>query len=345
LDATSVRIVSGTPNASTQGSLSVNNTTGDITFTPVSTFVGIISYEYEVCDLSSPTPLCASSFQEITIYPTGSSNTTLAVDDFAFVSNTSSVSGNVLDNDIDPEGNTLTVTAQTVVVNNVGTLVLNTNGIYTFTPVSTYHGPVNFPYSMCDNGTPQACSQATLYILVEDITVLPVTFINLNAECETDKVVVKWQTTQESNNSHFEILKHKNNEWVKVGTIKANGHSYGISSYQFIDVKNNETVNIYKIKQVDFNGQSELSQPILAVCNEVSVSGNQITIYPNPTSDRVNIVSETESLGNVEVMDINGKVLIKTMSDSMLIEIDLNDFSPGMYFVKVNERVFKLIKE
>ena len=48
-----------------------------------------------------------------------------------------------------------------------GTLVLNADGSYTFTPVNGFTGPVDFPYTTCDNGTPQACATATLHILVE----------------------------------------------------------------------------------------------------------------------------------------------------------------------------------
>jgi hypothetical protein len=336
----------GTSGTVANGSFSVNTTTGDITFTPATNFVGTVSYQYEVCDNSS-TPLCATSFQEITILPAGSANTTLAVDDYAFVSNTntSGVSGNVLTNDIDAEGNTMTVTAQTVVVNGKGTLTLNTNGSYTFVPVSTYHGPVNFPYTMCDNGTPQACSNATLYILVEDVTILPVSLINLNAECTTDKVIVKWQTTQEMNNSHFEVQKNRNSEWVKIGTVKGAGTSYGVNSYQFNDPMNGEVLHLYRIKQVDFDGHSEISQPILTICSETNAMGNELRLYPNPVTNVLNIVSESESIGNVEVMDINGKRLIVTSIDKASTELDLSHLAPGMYFVKVNEKVFKLVKE
>jgi hypothetical protein len=235
-----------------------------------------------------------------------------------------------------PDGKTL---------NSKGTLLLNSLGVYTFTPVSTYHGPVNFPYTMCDNGTPQACSQATLYILVEDVTVLPVTFINLNAECATDKVLVKWQTTQEMNNSHFEVQKNRNSEWVKIGTVKGAGTSYGVNSYQFNDPMNGEVLHLYRIKQVDFDGHSEISQPIVAICSETNAMGNEVRLYPNPVTNVLNIVSESENIGNVEVMDINGKRLIVTSIDKASTELDLSHLAPGMYFIKVNEKVFKLVKE
>ena len=62
--------------------------------------------------------------------------------------------------------NAQTVTAQTTTVPGKGTLVLAADGSYTFTPVAGFTGPVNFVYITCDNGVPQACASATLYVLV-----------------------------------------------------------------------------------------------------------------------------------------------------------------------------------
>ena len=47
-----------------------------------------------------------------------------------------------------------------------GTLALNANGTYTFTPVAGFTGPVDYTYTTCSNTTPQDCDTATLHILV-----------------------------------------------------------------------------------------------------------------------------------------------------------------------------------
>jgi hypothetical protein len=75
-------------------------------------------------------------------------------------------SGNVKTNDSDPEGNTQTVTAATTNMPGKGVLVLAADGSYTFTPAAGYTGPVDFPYTTCDNGAPVACASATLHVLV-----------------------------------------------------------------------------------------------------------------------------------------------------------------------------------
>ena len=152
-------------NLPANGTVSVNSTTGAITYTPNAGFVGVDTYVYQVCDSQTPAQ-CTSAIQQVTVADT-TTNSTLAADDYAYTTVNVPVSGNVKLNDMDPQGNTQTVTAQAgTLVANKGTLVLNTDGTYTFTPVNGFVGPVNFPYQVCDNGTSQACANATLYILV-----------------------------------------------------------------------------------------------------------------------------------------------------------------------------------
>jgi hypothetical protein len=75
------------------------------------------------------------------------------------------VPGNVITNDIDPDGHPLTVTAQpSGTSTNGGTFVLNTNGTYTYTPANGFTGEDTFTYQVCDNKG--LCDNATVYIEV-----------------------------------------------------------------------------------------------------------------------------------------------------------------------------------
>lgn len=164
-----VSIVAGTaPDAGTVGTLSVNSATGEITFTPVANFTGIVEYRYEVCDDQSP-PNCATALQRITVYPDGTLNALLASDDFAFTVGTEPATGNALLNDTSLDGGTLTATVQSTLIAGVGTLELSADGSFEFIGEPGFTGPVNFPYEVCDDATPQQCANATIYILVRDL--------------------------------------------------------------------------------------------------------------------------------------------------------------------------------
>jgi len=167
---TSTVTVTVAPN---NGTASVNTTTGDITYTPTAGFTGVDTLTYSVCDNQTPSK-CATALQIITVKSSGTTNnTTTAADDYRITLINTVATGNVKTNDVDAEGNTQTVTAQTTTVAGKGTLVLAADGSYTFTPVNGFTGPVDFPYTTCDNGTPQACASATLHILVKPIGDLP----------------------------------------------------------------------------------------------------------------------------------------------------------------------------
>lgn len=162
LDTTSVTII--TP--PTNGTAIVNTITSEITYTPDSGFTGRDSLEYQICDKGTPAN-CGSAYQYFTVYPDGFVTTTDATDDFASTPYGEPVTGNVSDNDIDPQGLPQTVTAQTNTVSGVGTLTLSSTGDYTFTPEAGFSGPHDFTYTTCQTANPSVCASATLHVLAE----------------------------------------------------------------------------------------------------------------------------------------------------------------------------------
>jgi Bacterial Ig domain/Secretion system C-terminal sorting domain len=139
---------------------------GVITYTPSPGFVGDDTFTYTVCDNATPTALCKTATVVIHVLPTNAPNSLTANDDYVNTNYGTNATGNVLTNDTDPQGNTLTASAQNVTTA-AGTFVLNTNGTYTFTPATGFSGPTTYKYQVCDNGNPVACDSATLHILVE----------------------------------------------------------------------------------------------------------------------------------------------------------------------------------
>ena len=166
LDATSVTIIESSRN----GTALASATTGDITYTPNANYIGFDTLTYQVCVDGEPAN-CATADQIILVNPPSAGNATQASDDFAQTQQGEPVSGNVLTNDNDNEGDDQEVTTTGTFTNAAGTLVLASDGSYTFTPVQGFFGPVDFPYSILDDNVNPAVAGATLHILVtKDIT-------------------------------------------------------------------------------------------------------------------------------------------------------------------------------
>jgi|GEM_PF-2151827 len=174
----------GTPTVPSQpaNGTAVVNSDGTITYTPDPGFTGTDEFTYEVCE--TPSGLCKTATVSVEVLPAGSPNSVNIEDDVFTTTESSPVSGSVLANDTDPQGDNLTVstvdlgsgpvppdgTPQTVLDANgdpAGTITFNPDGTFTFDPAPDFTGTVSIPYTACDNGSPIACGSATLEIVVK----------------------------------------------------------------------------------------------------------------------------------------------------------------------------------
>jgi hypothetical protein len=142
------------------------NANGTFTYTPNTGFTGMDQFTYQVCD---PSNACDQAIVTIIVNadPNGVANNPPNAQDDAFLtfSNTP-VNGNVSNNDSDPNGDALTVFTTPVVAPANGTLTLNSNGTFTYTPNTGFTGNDQFVYQICDPSS--ACDQATVYLNMTD---------------------------------------------------------------------------------------------------------------------------------------------------------------------------------
>ncbi|MEC3880681.1 beta strand repeat-containing protein [Parapedobacter sp. 10938] len=96
----------------------------------------------------------------------------VAVDDPVTVNEDIPATGNALTNDSDVEGNALTASLVTAPVN--GTVVLNADGSFTYTPNSNYNGLDSLEYQVCDNGTPSLCDTAWVRFTISAVNDAPI---------------------------------------------------------------------------------------------------------------------------------------------------------------------------
>ncbi len=143
------------------GSLTLN-TDGTFTFVPVNGFTGQVTYTYVISDGNTGTDDAVVTIDITAQY----ANAVFALNDAAKTLINTPVSSNVLGNDYDPQGDIMTVSNPGTVTTASGELVIAANGTYTFTPATGFTGDYTYTYTVCDNGTPQACDQATLTITV-----------------------------------------------------------------------------------------------------------------------------------------------------------------------------------
>ncbi len=167
-------IVTTTSIQTAEGStIRVDANQGTFVYTPPTGFVGEDRFEYTICDNGIPSR-CDTAVVIITII-NNQNNTTVANDDAYFLSECKNYSGNVLNNDFDPEGDQQIVNSTPFDTVDNGVLILNNDGTFTYTPNSQFSGTDSFVYTICDTGDPTACDQATAYFIVSEITLPDIT--------------------------------------------------------------------------------------------------------------------------------------------------------------------------
>ncbi len=135
----------------------VVNADGTFRYIPNANFNGNDTLFYRVCD---PTGACTTARLIITVNPIN--DPPIAVNDNASTVRDVPVTGNLSSNDRDIEGQPLTVQT-TPAANPVnGSVVLNANGTYTYTPNPGFTGVDSFKYTICDPGP--LCSVATVTV-------------------------------------------------------------------------------------------------------------------------------------------------------------------------------------
>ena len=138
----------------------VNNGDGTVTYTPNADFNGSDSFTYDISDGNGGTDTATVS---VTVDPVNDAPD--AVNDSATTDENNAVIINLLGNDTDVEGDTLTITALGTPSN--GTVVDNGDGTVTYTPNADYDGPDSFTYDISDgNG---GTDTATVSVTVNDV--------------------------------------------------------------------------------------------------------------------------------------------------------------------------------
>jgi hypothetical protein len=89
-------------------------------------------------------------------------------------------------------------------------------------------------------------------------------------------------------------------------------------------------------------------RPIVSTNLDVSLNTTELSntvsahLFPNPSSDNVTIRMVNGNYAGVEVMNMLGEIMLRSMEET----ISLQHYPNGMYFFKIigTEQVYKIVK-
>ena len=193
------------------------------------------------------------------------------------------------------------------------------NGIWESVPTTTTNASwINATGSCCNINTPGNYTfERTFTVGIEVIN------INYNFKIAFDDELIL-----------FELVKPDGN--VIPLSIAPNNPVYLFSSTEQGTISNT-MAGIWKIRAkinlIDAHGAFLLSGTVSLDTNlAITENGlnNKIQIYPNPTTDFINISSK-EKINTAEIYDINGRMLLKT--NKIDDEISLENLNSGIYLI------------
>ncbi len=184
--------------------------------------------------------------------------------------------------------------------------------------------------------------------VVNCLTTVPVELINFSAEKKGEQVNLSWLTVSEKDNDHFGIEKSADGKkFEQIGTIKGNGNSTKIITYQFIDKQPFEGLNYYRLAQYDYDGTIKYSE-----IKEVDMNAQfSVILYPSPFTQETNIlVKGSKNKFGVKIFSVLGEELYSNTECNTNEAITFGrPYSSGVYIIKVmmdeNIQTLRVLKE
>jgi hypothetical protein len=161
---------------------------------------------------------------------------------------------------------------------------------------------------------------------------------NLNANIEQDaagfsynfKVTMSWDAAENANQYVIyldgEILDVTNNTSYIKGFDEEGTHSFAVVS-------------------VCEDGESEMSEAFEfeLIGESIGEYENNFEIYPNPVDDVLYIKSDN-NIKEVNIYNIVGIKVATVSSQQSAISVDMSGFSSGVYFVEVDGKTFRIVR-
>lgn len=179
---------------------------------------------------------------------------------------------------------------------------------------------------------------------------LPIQLAYFDGKKVNDSILLNWGTYSESNNRIFEIYKSGDGEsFQKLKEIDGAGYSNSLLKYKTYDQNPFDGNNIYKLKQIDFDGKFEEFDPI----NVWFEKDLDAKVYPNPIkkSELLMIKLENEiDVSEIVWFSFQGLKVstshFKQSDQEIAIKIPEN-LSNGYYFIQLKSpqqsKTFKVL--
>ncbi len=179
---------------------------------------------------------------------------------------------------------------------------------------------------------------------VTSTSTLPVELSSFTANTIGNEINLNWKTATEVNNYGFNVERRtKSEKWRAIGFVNGSGNSNSPKEYSFTDKTAAADRYIYRLKQIDNDGQFKYSPEVEVAVNNIIDGYILEQNYPNPfnptTSIKFGFNDDTEvnllvfdQVGNQVATLFNGKAQAGRIYN---VEFNAAGLASGIYFYKL----------
>jgi len=174
-------------------------------------------------------------------------------------------------------------------------------------------------------------------IIVEDCT--GARFMNFTAAAAADEqVALEWETNEDLNDFVFIIEHSVDGENFKIiSDMQGNMIGQDSKRYTYMDKEARPGRNFYKVKHIDFTGESVSTDEEMIIIHEDAKK--KFILFPVPTLDVVNFetLKLTDNEGKIQVVDAYGHTLdeLTIPANTERLQVDLSPYPTGTYFLYI----------
>lgn len=167
---------------------------------------------------------------------------------------------------------------------------------------------------------------------------LPVELTDFTARPLEKLIQLDWQTASENNNKGFYIERSNDaRRWTEIGFVTGKGTTTEAHNYSLLDKVPLLGLNYYRLRQIDFDGQEEISKIVNVDLQNVG----SIRVFPNPANNgemTLFLPENAEEGLTARLFSPTGQLLRSILVNSETSLLDISDLEPGIYYLEIVDK-------
>tara|TARA_B110000211_G_C14070209_1_gene549557 strand:- start:891 stop:2447 length:1557 start_codon:yes stop_codon:yes gene_type:complete len=308
------------------------------------------------CDLSDPTlvnTLPTIIAYEDTVCITEDITTSLSIDIYGTLKLCNNAQITLVGASISPKTDVSKTDKGQIVFEGCNELFIGTGSYdgYTWYPNGIFQAEANDPAQMvsfCSSCDDTKQDQFLPIALIVDhwavgcrpeSSLLPVELTYFTATKDGEGAMIEWETASEINNNYFEVQTSIDGEtWITIAIVQGAGNSSDVNNYSFYDNEPGAGIQYYRLKQVDYDGESALSN-VQHVKFDEEARAITFTAY-NKSTTEIGVHLPLNGIGTVNLIDSRGRLIgsqsFASVSDKGTnLIFDKSNLESGIYYVNL----------